>query len=315
MKYSLLLFSLFFCINAYSSPECEWAFLLKEGKARPIQGANNVTVNTYAFEKPESDKAVVIVPGLGDSSELIEETIRDFHQAGYSVFTIDHRGQGRSAFTEGQLNSHVDDYHNYIADFTAFMNTVVKPQRFKKTFLFGNSMGGAIGFLYLRENPGVISKAVFLAPMYGLPLPSAVTNAVAMLGSAIQGPTGSFITNLHPDFENNFITTNQRRYQEYEGFFQAHPEIPGYSPSHNWMVESNRMMADVNSTKPENMTTPIQIFTAGHDKLVNNYKTNNLAQRFPNINVTHLPDSKHSPHFEGSEIWDPLLKSIIKNFQ
>jgi len=310
-----LLLLLFFSVNAFSAQECQWAFLLKEGKAHPIQGANNVTVYTYAFENPASDKAVIIVPGLGDSSELIEQTIQEFYQAGYSVFSIDHRGQGRSVFTDGQLNSHVDDYKNYISDFTTFVNTVVKPERFKNSFLFGNSMGGAIGFLYLRENPGVISKAVFLAPMYGLPVPSIVTNFVAWASSIAQGPTGSLIANLHPSFESNFITTDKRRYQEYEGFFQAHPEIPGYAPSHSWTIESNRMIADVQSSKPESMTTPVYIYTAGLDRLVSNSKTNELARCFPNINVTHLPDSKHCPHFEGKEIWDPLLKSIIDIYQ
>lgn len=286
----------------------------QEAVVKNITGVNGVAISTYAFENPTGANAIVLVPGLGDASELLEETIQDFYSAGFSVFILDHRGQGHSKILASQVNSHVDSYENYVADLTTFIDQVVQPKRFAKTFMLGNSMGAAIGLLYLKQNPDVFSKAVFLSPMYGLPIPSAVSNMIARLGASLQGPTGSFLTKFRPSFKKNTLTTDEERFEQYEGFFNTHPEVPGYAPSHNWMMEANKMMREVQNTEAHELTTPIEIYTSGLDKLVNNKKTNQLAARFDNINVTLLPDSKHGPHFERDEIRQPLFLQIVKFF-
>ncbi len=304
-------------VSAFASDQnCEAKLTFADGKTHEMQGMRNVPLTAYSFENPESTRAVVLVTGLGDAAELLEETIQDFYHAGFSVFIMDHRGQGRSTLMHKQKNSHIDQYEFYVNDLNRFIETVVKPSRFEKTFLVGNSMGGAISFLYLRTQPkNQISKAVFLSPMFGLPIPAAVSNTIAHLGAAIQGRAGSFLTKYRPKFENNTLTTDIERFEKYEGFFNTHPEVPGYAPSHNWMLETNLMIRDVQDTHPEEVQTPIQIYCAGLDKLVNNKATEALASRFENMNVTHLPQSKHGPHFECDAIRRPLLDEIIKSFK
>lgn len=313
VKLFTLLLGLLFSFYAYSQ-SCEQALTFNK-HLHKVQGVSRVTLHTYAFENPDRDKAIVIAPGLGDASELLEESIQELYNAGYSVFVMDHRGQGRSVLQQGQRNSHVDNYQNYIADFDAFVKSVVRPTRFNKLYLLGSSMGGAIGFLYLKRHPEVVfKKAIFISPMYGLKAPAWVTNIVAGLGAKFQGPEGSFFTNVHPPLEKS-ITSDERRYQEYEGFFQANSEIPGYAPSHNWMREANRMMADVHKTRPDEVKTPILVFSAGKDHLVDNKKIKSLVRRFPNMEIEHLPESRHAPHFERNEIRAPLLNGVIQFFQ
>ncbi len=304
-------------VSAFASDQiCEKKLTFADAQTHAVMGKRNVQLAAYSFENPESTRAVVLVTGLGDAAELLEETIQDFYHAGFSVFIMDHRGQGRSTLIHNQKNSHIDQYEFYVNDLDRFIETVVKPSRFEKTFLVGNSMGGAISFLYLRTHPkNQISKAVFLSPMFGLPIPTAVSNAIAHVGAAIQGRAGSFLTKYRPKFEKNTLTTDAERFAKYEGFFTTHPEVPGYAPSHNWMLEANLMIQDVQDTHPREVQTPIQVYCAGLDKLVSNKATEALASKLDNMNVTHLPNSKHGPHFECDAIRRPLLDEIIKSFK
>lgn len=312
-----LITALWFSAAVFATEPCEprlKKITFQDAVAHFVIGVNQVPVAAYSFENPDSDKAVVIAPGLGDASELLEETIQDFFRAGFSVFILDHRGQGRSKLFPHQNSSHVDNYQHYVRDLQTFVEHIVKPSRFRKTFLFGNSMGGAIGFLFLRHFPKVFSKAVFLSPMFGLPLPAAVTNTIAHVARCFQRGDSSFLSKIRLPFAKNTLTTDAVRFEKYEGFFNDHPEVPGYAPSHNWILEANRMIDDIHGTHDGQIKTPIQIYTAGLDKLVNNKKTQQLAARFDSINVTEIPNSKHGPHFECDEIRGPLLKEIIESF-
>lgn len=312
----LVVFCLWWNVSAATTQQCEARLTFQDATTHILFGMHNLPLAVYSFENPESTRAVVLVTGLGDAAELLEETIQDFYHAGFSVFIMDHRGQGRSKLFDKQKNSHVDRYENYIYDLAQFINHIVKPQRFQKTFLVGNSMGAAIAFLYLRTHAKhKIDKAVFLSPMFGLPIPSAISNIIAQVGSAFQGRAGSFLSKYRPTFANNTLTTDLVRFHKYEEFFKANPEVPGYAPSHNWMLEANHMMREVHDTRAGEIKIPIQIYCAGLDKLVNNKATEQLASKLDNVTVTNLPNSKHGPHFECDAIRGPLFEEIIKSFQ
>lgn len=325
LKISTLLFGFLFSSFVYATEtNCQKILTFADGVRQELQGAEGVALQTYSFVNPVSDKAIVMAVGLGDDSELAEENIQYFYHAGYSIFVMDHRGQGRSGFYKDQVNSHVDSYENYIVDFSLFINTIVQPSKFSKTFLLGNSMGAAVGFLYMRNNPGVISKAAFVAPMNGIKFSPRITNLIARLGMRFQGPEGSFFTDYHPPLSRSTFTSDVKQYQMYEGFFQAHsrsvgisPEytIPGYSPSHNWMLEANKMTAEIQSTQADQMTAPVLVFTAGKDQLVDNRATTRLASRFPNMTVINLATSRHGVLYERDEIRNPLRERIVEFLQ
>ncbi|WP_417207627.1 serine aminopeptidase domain-containing protein [Antarctobacter sp.] len=111
---------------------------------------------------PGAKGALVIAPGRSEPSYEYVETAMDFIARGFApVYVIDHRGQGLSPrLLADPDKSHVEDFGDYIADFTQFVAAVeadlsalgASPDL--PLFLTSNSMGGAIAIGYLQKVGG-----------------------------------------------------------------------------------------------------------------------------------------------------------------
>ena len=97
-----------------------------------MRGAHGVAINYRLFPQPgEADGrdrgAVVFLTGWGEAFVKYAQLIMELYEAGFSVYTYDHRSQGSSGRPSGlphptQL-SHVDDFHEYVRDFMARFQT------------------------------------------------------------------------------------------------------------------------------------------------------------------------------------------------
>ena len=106
------------------------------GQSGSFSGKNGIHIRYRHFINPFEKAAIVIAPGYGDSYIHYAELAFDLFLKGYSLYIIDHRGQGFSGrFLENHQIGHVDRFQYYIHDLKYFVERVVKSQEHKKIFL------------------------------------------------------------------------------------------------------------------------------------------------------------------------------------
>jgi len=117
----------------------------------------------------ENEKAaLVLLPGRGETIYKYAEVVYDLRALGFSIYILEHRGQGESGRVEGVGPQYVQSYSDYVQDLDAFVRTVVMTQPHSKLFLMGHSMGGAIATLYAAKHPGIFKALVLSAPMFDM---------------------------------------------------------------------------------------------------------------------------------------------------
>ena len=104
--------------------------------------------------------AVLILHGLGEHSGRYRHLVGALHQAGYLVYAHDHQGFGRS----GGARCYVQGFHDYLSGVTQILSMARKENPGLPFCLYGHSMGGLIGLLYLMEAPGAADLAVIASP-------------------------------------------------------------------------------------------------------------------------------------------------------
>lgn len=143
-------------------------YLKSIAESGTIAGKNNIKLYYEKYVVKNSKGNIVISHGFGEFIEKYNELIYYFLQENYSVYIIEHRGNSRSqrlGKDDSQIN--VENFNYYIEDFKKFLDEVVKKDSIEKqTFLFGHSMGGGIGTIFLEKYPNYFDKAVFSSPMY-----------------------------------------------------------------------------------------------------------------------------------------------------
>jgi lysophospholipase len=281
-----------------------------------IKTIDNIALAYAYIEHPQSHKAIVISNGRVESYLKYQELIFDLYHQGYSVYAIDHRGQGLSSRTTDNLQQgHIDKFDTYVDDFAYFIDNIVLPKQHKDLFLVGHSMGGAIGTLYLDKYPQTFKAAVFSAPMYGIKLPIS-SRFIRWLANLLDTTSESHEPNYilggkdyHPEaFANNNLTHSQLRYEDYRVLYQANPKIQLGSPTNHWLFEAIDA-AKLSIGLAKNSQTPILILQAGKDSIVCN-NAQNVALG-PNSSIIRLEQAFHEIFIEVDSIRNTALNHLF----
>jgi lysophospholipase len=276
----------------------------------------------YGFIKHEDNRrAIVISNGRVESYLKYQELIYDCYQQGFSVYALDHRGQGLSSrLTTNPHQGHVERFSDYVDDFKKFMTCVVKPELHDEIFLIGHSMGGTIATHYIHQEPTTFNAAVLSAPMYGiiLPLPAAVIKLLARKLINTQPVIGSHLVTTNYviggrdyqaiNFTLNQLTHSPLRYQHYRDLYQQHPQCQLGSPTNQWLAEAiDAAKASIDMARGSQI--PLLIMQAGKDKIVCNQAQNNavagLCQRII------IEGAFHEVFIETDTLRDQALKSMF----
>jgi len=235
----------------------------------------------YAYSLvPNAQKAIVLSPGRVEGYEKYHELIYDFTQQGYSVFIIDHQGQGLSSRRlDNKHKGYVENFNDYVVDFHQFIEEVVKPKYEGELILASHSMGGAIGLRYVQQHPKQFSKAIFSSPMWGLksgsipqPIAKGIFNFVNWTTSLVTDQSPYFLggQDYNPvAFEDNQLTTSEQRYQYFRSVYAATPELQLGSVTFNWIKESVSAL-DTAFEQLDLVKLPIIVFQAQNDEVVDN---------------------------------------------
>jgi len=129
------------------------------------EGTFTASANYRLFEQawepagtPRS--TIVLLHGYAEHSSRYQHIAACLVENGHAVYTYDHRGHGRS---EGK-RAYVENFNAYLEDLHIFLQRVTELSANTPIFLFGHSMGGAIGALYCIERHPDLAGLILSSP-------------------------------------------------------------------------------------------------------------------------------------------------------
>lgn len=244
-----------------------------------FKGKDGITLRYAALRQAKVDRAILIVNGRVESYLKYQELAWDLWRQGYSLYLIDHRGQGLSGrMLADPEKGYVDQFDDYVVDLKQFHDEVIAQDKPAKLFLLAHSMGGAISARYLERWPDDIQAAVLSSPMMGINLgglPKWLAKGLAAtmgrvggwFGEAPYGP-GQGPYEDH-GFADNELTHSEARYQAFRQVYAQHPQIRLGGATAHWIHQgiagSDAAVADAGAIK-----TPLLVLQAGDDSVVDN---------------------------------------------
>lgn len=254
--------------------------------------SDNTRLSYSYFLADSRSQAVVFSTGRIEMAVKYIELMHDFIAAGYSVFILDHRGQGQSARLDTDPHlGYVADFQHYVSDFNQFITEVVQPTGHQRHLLLAHSMGAAIACRYLQQFNHPFSVAIFGSPMFGLhagKLPSRLaTKLVAGYGwlraklklDSRQYFPGQTRYTAMP-FAGNPLTHSKARYQWLRQLYQLYPANQLGGVSWAWLLQAIRAMADI-QLNAANFNVPVLLLQAADDQIVSNRAQNNWFKLLP----------------------------------
>lgn len=226
-----------------------------------LEGVGGAKIHYRVFPCASEKASVVLLPGRTESHLKYAETLYDLNQAGYTVFTLDHRGQGFSQrlTTDPELG-HVESFDDYVSDLRTLMREVVAKRAGPNLYFLAHSMGAAIASGYLLQDRPLLRGIVFSSPMLRIhfgSLPRRVVYALTRLRGALgQGQKSIIPERLNIDTYGSDLTRSEARLTHYRKLLRAHPEIRLGPPSNHWMRRA------IEATDPLLMPRALHAFPA-----------------------------------------------------
>jgi pimeloyl-ACP methyl ester carboxylesterase len=109
-----------------------------------FNGFSGTQLYYQAWSVEGAKSAVIFVHGLGDHSGSYKHLINHVVPGGYSVYSFDLRGHGRSQGEKG----HVGEWNEYREDLRLFINVVKKEENVRRVFLAGFDLGALVTLEY-----------------------------------------------------------------------------------------------------------------------------------------------------------------------
>jgi len=305
-----------------------WNDNIVEGE---LTGVDNVTLRYAKAVMNSEGPAIVLLGGRSESYQKFRELIYDLCQQGYSVYSVDHRGQGMS---DRMLNNphkgHVEYFRDYVTDLNFFVNSIMQPTQHSKRYLLAHSMGGAISSLYLQNYHNEFDAAVLSSPMFGInfgqiprPIANVYSKAMHIVNKLIN--TESFYAPgkggfTQSPFENNQLTHCPLRFDLYRRSFAFYPQTQLGGPTINWLQQSVKACRQAIQHAGD-IKTPTLVLQAGSDEIVlaeaQNQFCQNLAaqQSFQPKNPVVIPGAAHELFLESDIFRIPTLTVALNFFK
>lgn len=261
---------------------------------------------------------VCLFTGRAEFIEKYFETIEDLRRRGYTVATMDWRGQGRSERSlRNSRYGHILDFDDFQQDIDIFMKELVLPECPPPFSALAHSMGGAVLLECARRRPNRFDRLVLTAPMLALPglagrpYVGRLVTLLAALGLGrliIPGGGGP----RHPaPFEGNRLTSDLRRFRRTRGIVTAAPDLGIGPPTFAWLRAAYRAMAMLEDLdRLAGIRTPTMLLAAGADRVVDNRAIFLLARRMRTARAITLDGARHEILMERDGIRDAFFAAF-----
>jgi len=272
------------------------------------------------WELPEgaAKRAIcVVLNGHTEFLEKYQEVADELRTRGFEVVSLDWRGQGASERRSyGNRAGHVGNFEEYIFDLASLMLQAVEPiQRVQPAPLpviaLGHSMGGHILLRYLQDHPRRFACAVAVAPMLDVhtgKYSPAMTRLIAALFN-FRKPSTHFVFGveerdpLELKFEENVVTSDRGRFERMQALLKAQPFLRIFGPTFGWLGAAFQSMSRLRRKSfAEDITTPLLVFGAGHDRVVHVEAVRDFVKNLPNARYVEIEDAMHEILMENDSI-------------
>ena len=142
--------------------------------------SDGLTLHTeHALPEGDPKAVVLLVHGYGEHSGRYAHVIDRLVRGGYAVYTLDHRGHGKS---EG-VRAYCDYMEQFVDDLKLYFDPITAAYPNQKHFVVGHSMGALISLAFTQRYQSQIDALVISgAPV----IPDAdVSRALVLLGSIL----------------------------------------------------------------------------------------------------------------------------------
>jgi lysophospholipase len=282
------------------------------GVVTMVRAADGVTIRVARWH-PQGDSlgTVVICTGRAEFIEKYFETVGELLDRRLTVVVFDWRGQGLSGRElSNRRKGHIDDFSLYERDLDALAAQVLGPFCPRPWFALAHSMGGAILIAQSRAGRSPFARIVTTAPMidlHGLRLPRLARLLAEALDAAGLGaafiPGGNARATMSRAFDGNVLTSDPRRFQRFAGLMTADPEAVIGDPTIGWINAAFRLMGDfADGEYPRLVLTPMLVFSAGEDRVVDSRAVERFAQRLKAGRVIAIPNARHEILMERDSV-------------
>jgi lysophospholipase len=299
-----------------------WNSTSNTEKTGTFLGAKQIPIYYRKYKVPNEKGSIIIVQGFNEASLLHAELHYDLTREGYSVYELDHRGQGFS----GRLISdpepgYVDRFDYFEEDLDTFVETVVKRDQPRRLLLLANSMGGAIAALALARHPEKYQAAVLAVPMLEVDVGSlSERRALEIIDQKVADGKGAEYSweqdafDPTPRHDPNSPNGLEKRAAAIEKLILSNREIAKGGASWQWMGESIRATQRARGPLAQRIQTPVLLLQAGRDATVHPGGQAVFCRNAPTCHLRVFPSSGHGLIFERDEIRDQFLTALLDFF-
>lgn len=283
--------------------------------------ADGKKIHYEAYEKLLSRGSIVILHGFTESAEKFRETAYYFLKAGYSVFSLDLRGHGKSYHdSDNPFRVDIDSFDSYAEDISIFIDKIVRPlSKEKNICIYSHSLGSNAALLYMMKYPHSVSKAVLSSPMIcgNMGMPTAVAGAVAKalcgIGGKKIGAPGRCVFDKNQTAENSDAACRVR-FEYYHKKRIAEPLYQTGGPSFSWVkasiVARDKILSDDNI---RSLRAKMLIFKPEEDRQLLGEYTDKFADK-AGIKVKNVKNSRHEIFMSGDETLKWYMEEILEFF-
>ncbi len=292
-------------------------FYKQEMQKGKFIGMGDIAISYAKYEVSDDNGAIIISSGRAEFLTKYAELIFDLRNSGYSIYIMDHRGQGESGrILDDPRKGHVELFNNYIHDFSIFIDSVVQAKSHPKNFIIAHSMGGTIAILYAGMNPGNVHGIILSSPMLminsGIVPESFLFNLARILNTFgldeayVPGGAGY---DMYASFAGNSLTHSLIRFDITRQLLAKDSIHTLGSPTNRWLSESINACRQARAVASF-IKIPILLLQAGNDSFVKNNAQDVFCQQSHYCTKVAFDGARHEILMENDEIRNKAISSI-----
>ncbi len=245
----------------------------------------------------------LLLQGFTEFIEKYEEVAGELVARGFTVVSLDWRGQGASERRSyGNRRGHVASFDEYDHDLVILLNQTIARMDAAPLIGLAHSMGAHILLRYLHDHGRRFACAVLTAPMLEAdtgPYPPWVTGTLTFFLNLRRASTRFVFGAEERDplalpFEENHVTSDRARYRRSQDILRAHPYLAINGPTFGWLGAAFKSMRRLRHRHfAEQIATPLLVFGAGKDRVVHTQAVRDFVKRLPNARYVEIENAEH----------------------